>query len=113
MPARSRQLLFIIVSAILMASLLLGMLWALRAERAAAQSAVTPDRASVIVQFDDHATHIRAVDVTAPISGLAALQASGLDVVVADSGFGPAVCAIAGVGCPADDCFCRCDGGDT
>ena len=61
MPARSRRLLFIIVSAILMASLLLGMLWALRAERAAAQAG-TPDSAAVIVQFDDHAAHIRAVD---------------------------------------------------
>ena len=43
---------------------------------------------------------------TEPISGLAALEQSGLDITVADTSFGPAVCAIEGVGCPADNCFC-------
>jgi hypothetical protein len=117
MPPRSRSLLFLVVTAILVACLLLGMLWALRAERAAAQS-TTPsdaetDTIAVIVQLDDHAALVRSVDARIPVSGLVALQASGLDLVVADSGFGPAVCAIQGVGCPADDCFCQCDGGDT
>ena len=35
-----------------------------------------------------------------------ALLRSGLDVTVADTSFGPAVCAVESVGCPADDCFC-------
>ncbi len=66
-------------------------------------------RATVIVQTGDQGAVVRAITFTAPLSGIAALQASGLDVVVADTSFGPAVCAIQGVGCPADDCFC---GGD-
>ena len=49
---------------------------------------------------------VRWVDFTEPISGLAALEQSGLDITVADTSFGPAVCAIEGVGCPADNCFC-------
>ncbi len=52
---------------------------------------------------------VRPITFTTPLSGLAALQASGLEVTVAETSFGPAVCAVAGVGCPADDCFC---GGD-
>ena len=60
----------------------------------------------VIVQFDDHASSIRPIQISDPISGLAALERSGLDVVTADSGFGPAVCSFVGVGCPADNFFC-------
>lgn len=66
--------------------------------------------ADVIVQFDDHALIVRAIEFSTPISGLHALELTGLDLTIADTGFGPAVCAIEGVGCPADDCFC---GGDT
>lgn len=66
-------------------------------------------RATVVVQNLDQGAVVRAITFTAPLSGIAALQASGLDVVVAETSFGPAVCAIEGVGCPADNCFC---GGD-
>lgn len=61
---------------------------------------------AVVVQFDDQAHVARQVHWTTPISGLAALLQSGLEVVYVESQFGPAVCAIEGVGCPADDCFC-------
>ncbi len=64
--------------------------------------------ATIVVQTDVGLL-VRPITFTEAISGLAALQAAGLDVTVADTSFGPAVCAIAGVGCPAEDCFC---GGD-
>jgi hypothetical protein len=67
-------------------------------------------QATLLVQLDDVRTQVRSVTVTAPISGLALLQQSGLAVETADFSWGTAVCSIAGVGCPADDCFC---GGDT
>src|SRR5690606_31808910 len=41
--------------------------------------------------------------------GLAMLEATGLDLAVAETSFGPAVCAIEGIGCPADNCFCNTD----
>jgi hypothetical protein len=63
----------------------------------------------LVVQGDAPGAVVRSVNFTAPISGLAALERSGLDVVTAEFSWGAGVCSIAGVGCPADDCFC---GGD-
>lgn len=94
-----------IALALLAAALLLGAFGRARAQEEAPAAA----RATVVVQFDGRANAVRSVTFTAPISGLAALQATGLDVTLAETNFGPAVCAIEGVGCPAADCFC---GGD-
>ena len=67
--------------------------------------------ADIVAQFGNQGSVIREIQFTAPISGLAALEESGLDVVTKDFGGGwIAVCAIEGVGCPADDCFCDPDG---
>ena len=68
-----------------------------------------PERTYLLVQREDGSQLVRAVTYTVPISGLAVLQASGLELAVAESSFGPAVCAIAGTGCPAEDCFCNPD----
>ena len=66
-----------------------------------------PDNAHIVVQFGHDGSLVREIQFTAPISGLAALQQTGLDVVTKDYGGGfIAVCAIEDVGCPADDCFC-------
>lgn len=62
---------------------------------------------AVIVQFDAAAEVVRPFTFTASLSGLEALALSGLDVVTASTTFGPAVCSIEGVGCPAEDCFCN------
>ncbi|MCC6453359.1 MAG: hypothetical protein IT328_00300 [Caldilineaceae bacterium] len=64
------------------------------------------DQATLIVQLDDERTLVRKLDLTEPISGLALLEQSDLDVVKADFSWGTAVCSIEGVGCPAEDCFC-------
>jgi hypothetical protein len=61
--------------------------------------------AHVVVQIED-GVFVRPITFTEPISGLEALLRTGLSVTVADTSFGPAVCAVEGKGCPADDCFC-------
>lgn len=62
--------------------------------------------ADVIVQYGDHETIVRSITFdTKKITGLEALQLTGLAVVSIDTQFGPAVCSIGGVGMPANDCF--------
>jgi hypothetical protein len=65
------------------------------------------DIAHIVVQFEANHQIVRAVEVPEPLTGLEALQNTGLEVVSHDFGGGfIAVCAIGGVGCSADDCFC-------
>ncbi|MGL4649833.1 MAG: hypothetical protein ACRC1H_10525, partial [Caldilineaceae bacterium] len=61
----------------------------------------------VVVETGGGQSLVRPITATLPVSGLAVLLASGLEVTVAETDFGPAVCAIEGVGCPAEDCFCN------
>lgn len=63
-------------------------------------------RAHVVVQYADRDLQARAINFTAPISGLRALELTGIPVVTASFAWGTAVCAIGGVGCPASNCFC-------
>jgi len=68
-----------------------------------------PDEAHVIVQFGDDVIE-RRIEFTAPISGLRALELTGLEVVTQDFGGGfIGICSIEGVGCPASNCFCDPD----
>ena len=74
-----------------------------------ALTATTPVSAAVahvVVQADDSGSVVRPITFTTPVSGIQALLSTGLSVTVGDTGFGPAVCAIEGTGCPADNCFC-------
>jgi len=71
-----------------------------------AATAVAPNRASVVMQFDDAARLVRTVEFTEPISGLKALELTGVEIITRSYSFGDAVCSIGGVGCPAEDCFC-------
>jgi hypothetical protein len=64
--------------------------------------------ATIVVQ-DGGGAVVRAITFTEPITGLAALEATGLNLEIADTQFGPAVCAIESTGCPSDDCFCNSD----
>ena len=69
-----------------------------------------PNAADVVVDFGDGRTVTRRVTFTSPtISGLQALQSSGLALTTVDFSFGTAICAIEGVGCPASNCFCNAD----
>lgn len=67
-------------------------------------------KADVVVDLGNGRTIIRHIAFTsATISGLQALQLTGLDLEIAHFSFGSAVCSIEGVGCPATDCFCNPD----
>lgn len=88
---------------------LLALVLLLAARPALAQDTTTDDdtgRATFIIVQTDEGLLSRAVTLTAPISGLALLESTGLSLTLAETSFGPAVCAIAGTGCPAEDCFC-------
>ncbi len=66
-----------------------------------------PNAADVVVDFGDGHTVTRRFTFTdAAISGMQALQLSGLELTTVDFSFGTVVCAIEGVGCPATNCFC-------
>lgn len=101
---------FYLFVSICLSSLLLFGLWSALtfqgAAAAAPDAAAVGAKAQVIVEFGPQQRIVREISFTAPISGLLALQLTGLEVVTADFGFGPAVCSVNGVGCPADDCFC-------
>lgn len=47
-------------------------------------------------------------DLETPTDNITALKATGLDLAIKDWGFGFTVCAIEGLGCPEEDCFCKC-----
>ena len=66
--------------------------------------------AYIVVQFNPEEYKIVEVQVETPLSGYDALEKTGLDITAHDFGDGFfAVCAIEGVGCPSDDCFCGQD----
>lgn len=66
-----------------------------------------PHYADIVVDLGDGRVITRRVTFDTPtITGLEALQRSGLSLEVATYSFGSAICAIEGVGCPATNCFC-------
>lgn len=69
-------------------------------------SANDENSARIIVQLDANEQIVEDITFSGSITGLEALQLTGLDIVTADMGWGVSVCSIEGVGCPADDCFC-------
>ena len=82
-------------------------LWGVQSLSSASVYAQEQKQGDVVVQLDDHALHVRSITFTGSISGLKALALTGLDVITSDTKFGAQVCSIAGVGCPATDCFCN------
>lgn len=84
-----------------------GVLTFLARTQSAAAYTANGDAAHVVVQFGEYEQVVREIQITTPISGLLALQNTGLEIETRDFGGGfVAVCSINGVGCPADDCFC-------
>jgi hypothetical protein len=99
-----------VTGSVVVAALLLATLWITVPNAATPQAlAQEPNEATVIVQLNDYARVVRSVEFSTPVSGLTALQWSGLKVVYTDTSFGPAICSIEDVGCPATDCFCNPD----
>lgn len=68
----------------------------------------SPHRAGLVVRLSADEVLTRCVAFgEEQISGAALLDRSGLELeTVTDRSLGMFVCGIAGVGCPADDCFC-------
>ncbi|MEM7539311.1 MAG: prenyltransferase/squalene oxidase repeat-containing protein [Chloroflexota bacterium] len=60
----------------------------------------------IYVQFDKTNIHIEPVALPEAVSGLQALEMSGLEIETIEGAFGISVCRINGVGCPASNCFC-------
>jgi LPXTG-motif cell wall-anchored protein len=62
---------------------------------------------ALVVSFPGNNNQAEIVTVPASATALDVLQKSSFQVVSSSSGgFGPAVCAINGTGCPATNCFC-------
>lgn len=74
--------------------------------------AQSPNRAGLVVAHSDGTVRTHCVEFSEPeITGDELLTRAGLSIVVDPyPGTGVAVCAIAGEGCPASDCFCQCKG---
>ena len=47
-------------------------------------------------------------DLETPTDNITALRATDLDLTIKDWGWGLALCAIEGLGCPEDNCWCEC-----
>lgn len=71
-----------------------------------------PNQVGLVVQHGDGRLITRCVKFDeSQISGYEMLTRSGLEVVANfDWGMGAAICAIDGEGCPANNCFCQCQG---
>ena len=85
---------------------------ALLAGAGARGSAQGPNQVAVIVQYEDGSvsTHCVSLD-TLQITGLEALEQTGLDVVYEGGALGARVCKIGPVGCDLPgNCFCQCKG---
>jgi hypothetical protein len=69
-----------------------------------------PSSANVIVQIGPGKQFVREINFVSEISGLAALELTGLEIISKDHGDGfIAICSIAEIGCPEENCFCDAD----
>ncbi len=69
------------------------------------------NQAGLVVDHSDGVRVIKVIEFESEtITGLELLQRSGLDLIISESFFGTAICAIDGEGQPADDCFGDPDG---
>jgi hypothetical protein len=70
------------------------------------------NQAGLVVRFGDGSVVTRCVEFTeTELSGYDLLHRSGLSIVAGQSsGLGVTICKIEDQGCPADNCFCQCQG---
>lgn len=76
-------------------------------------SAQEPNQAGLVVTLEDGTAVTRCIEFTEDeINGLELVSRSGLEVETGTASFGASVCRIEETGCPGNDCFCQCKGGD-
>lgn len=91
----------------------LGLFLILAISTAAGLSAQEPNKAAVVVRLgEEQVTSLCVSFSEESLSGMDLLRRSGLAVENKVEGMGSLVCSIENTGCPADDCFCQCSGGD-
>ncbi len=90
----------------LAATLVATILYLAGVTHAAAEYAQSISTAHVAIQYAPGDLTIQPITFTDPITGLLALEKTGLPIVTYNSPYGIAVCSINGLGCPANDCFC-------
>jgi hypothetical protein len=75
-----------------------------------AATAYSQDTATVaqLVEFPSGELMPFCRDLESPTDNITALKATGLDLTIKDWGWGLTLCAIEGLGCPEDNCWCEC-----
>jgi len=72
-----------------------------------------PTQAGLVVSLGDGAVETRCVDLReGKVTGYDLLVDSGLEIEAEFTGAGVTICSLAGQGCPAENCFCKCQGGE-
>jgi hypothetical protein len=93
----SRRFVLVALIALVLGTLLAG--------TAVAQTPTTK-QVGLVIAFPDGKEHLEIVTVPAEATTFDVLQKAKITLTSADSGWGPGVCGINNVGCPATDCFC-------
>lgn len=71
------------------------------------------NRAGIVVRLRDNEVLSQCIAFDGEdITGFELLERSGFDLASSQKGLGALVCGIEETGCPANDCFCACKGGD-
>ena len=87
---------------VMLIALVLG---AMIAGTALAQTPTTK-QVGLVIAFPDGTKHLEIVTVPAAATTFDVLQEAKITLASADGGYGPGVCGINNVGCPATNCFC-------
>lgn len=92
----------------------LGAVLILRAPHLSAQDS-NSIQVGVVVQGADGNPQTFCVSLADGATGAEALEATGLEIVIASGSMGATVCRIEADGCtpPGDSCFCQCEGGSS
>lgn len=66
----------------------------------------TTKQVGLVIAFPDGGKHLEIVTVPVTATTFDVLSAAGVNLASQTTAFGPAICRINSVGCPATDCFC-------
>jgi len=101
MQRRSVVVLFLIVA--ILALFAGGVPWAVQGRPA---DAASTKQVGLVVGLPDGSQHLEIVTVPVAATTFDVLQAAQIVLVSQNTQYGPAICSINSVGCPATDCFC-------